>query len=233
MRRYLINSIENMRDIGGYRTAFGTMPYHQLIRSNLPQKLSWDDLSLLKKMNITTVIDLRSEEECRKKISSFEENKDFALFHCPFTTGRDIPATPQDVPLSYLQILEDKPNILNILNIISNAPGGVLYFCNAGKDRTGVITALLMLFLGVNYEDIVADYLLTKEYLADILAQFIAISERDVSKIIIPHAEFMEKFIDGFISKYKNVSYYMETLGFSDKMQMKLKSKFEFANRDV
>ncbi len=225
MKKYLINSMENMRDIGGCITAYGKMPYQKIIRSNLPQNLSLEDLSFLKKIKITTVIDFRSELEYSKKISSFEGNKNFNLFHCPFVVGRDIPSTPQDVPLSYLQILEDKQNVLNILNIIADAEDGVLYFCNAGKDRTGVITALLMLFLGVNYEDIITDYLLTKEYLADMLAKFIEISEKDISKIIIPHAEFIQEFIDGFIGKYKSVSNYMKMIGFSDDMQLKLKNK--------
>ena len=228
MKRYLEHSIENMRDLGGYNTPYGKISYCKLIRSNLPYSLSDQDLDFLKRIGISTVIDLRSELEYTKKVSSFEQNKNFELIHCPFVVGRDIPATPQDVPLSYLQILEDRKNILDILNNIMNAPGGALYFCNAGKDRTGVISALLMMFLSVEREDIIFDYLFTKKYLSEVLSQFIAISERDVSNIIIPQRSFIEDFMDGFIKKYATVFNYMEDIGFTQDYQNKLRAKLLF-----
>lgn len=228
MNRYLENSIENMRDLGGYITPYGKTPYYKLIRSNLPQHLSDQDLTFLKSIGISTVIDLRSELEYTKKASSFEKNKNFELIHCPFVVGRDIPTTPQDVPLSYLQILEDEKNILAILNNIICAAGGVLYFCNAGKDRTGVVSALLMMFLGVEREDIIFDYLLTKKYLSEILSQFIAYSERDISNIIIPQRIFIEDFMNGFIKKYATVSNYMENIGFTQEQQNNLRAKLLF-----
>lgn len=53
---------------------------------------------------------------------------------------------------------------VRVLRLMADAPGGVLFHCTAGKDRTGIIAAFLLLLGGVSHRDIVADYALTGEY---------------------------------------------------------------------
>lgn len=78
MIRYLQNSIENMRDIGGYKSGLeNRVKIGRLIRSNLPRNLSNSDISVLNRMGINTVIDLRSQEEIETRKSVFEDNKNF------------------------------------------------------------------------------------------------------------------------------------------------------------
>lgn len=221
MKRYLRHSIENMRDIGGYNR----LPYRKLIRSNLPKNLSAQDIDYLKQMKITTIIDLRSEEEYTSRISCFENRKDFNLVHCPFVIGRDIPATPEDVPISYLKMLEDKENMCNIFTTIMNANGGLIYFCNAGKDRTGVITALLLMFLNYPHKKIIEDYMMTKIYLHNILINFIASSNRPIADIIIPNMYFMKKFLVDFRKKYGSITSYLNGIGFDKSLQRKIRNK--------
>ena len=79
MIRYLEHSIENMRDIGGYKSELGNrVKIGRLVRSNLPQNLSSNDISFLNKMGIDTIIDLRSQEEIETRKSIFENNKKIA-----------------------------------------------------------------------------------------------------------------------------------------------------------
>ena len=81
MIRYLENSLENMRDIGGYRSGLGNrVKFGRLIRSNLPRYLSNDDIHFLNKMGMNTIIDLRSIEE----IKSFIEKNEFSESHKEF-----------------------------------------------------------------------------------------------------------------------------------------------------
>ena len=69
MIRYLEESIENMRDIGGYKSGLGNrVKVGRLIRSNLPINLSNNDISLLERMGMNIVIDLRSQEEIEARI---------------------------------------------------------------------------------------------------------------------------------------------------------------------
>lgn len=220
-----IHSVENMRDIGGYiLKRKKKLSCGKLIRSNLPQNLSEEDFEKLKRKNIKVVIDLRSKEEYQTKISAFENRKDFKVKHCPMVIGRDIPATPKDVPISYLKMLEDKKTICQILNTIVEAEGGVLYFCNAGKDRTGVITALIMMFMGAYQKSIIDDYLLTRYRLQKILERFCKISTRPVDDIIFPKTEFIKTFVNGFHKKYDTPAKYMSSIGFESKSQRKLRN---------
>ena len=162
MIRYLKNSIENMRDIGGYKSCLGNrVKIGRIIRSNLPIKLSKDDLEMLNKMAIKTVIDLRSKEEVEIKKSIFEHNKNFKVYHAEINIGMDIPKTQELVAKSYMEILNLHEEIKKVFEILGNNER-ILYFCNAGKDRTGVVTALILKLLGVSEEDIIKDYVATR-----------------------------------------------------------------------
>ena len=71
MKRYLENSVENMRDIGGYASGKLAIKDDRIIRSNLPSNLSLKDINYLSDLGISSVIDLRSAEEVRVKPSIF------------------------------------------------------------------------------------------------------------------------------------------------------------------
>lgn len=51
-----------------------------------------------------------------------------------------------------------------IFKTIANAKSGVLFHCTAGKDRTGVVSAILLALVGVADEDIVYDYAISREF---------------------------------------------------------------------
>ena len=106
MIRYLQNSIENMRDIGGYKNnEGGIIKLGKLIRSNLPINLSNKDISIINKMGINTIIDLRSYEEIKTRKSIFEGNKDFNIYHIGMNIGKDIPEKEEFVSKSYIEML--------------------------------------------------------------------------------------------------------------------------------
>ena len=51
------------------------------------------------------------------------------------------------------------------MKVIANTDGGVIFHCTAGKDRTGIVAALMLLLAGVVEEDIMADYMTTYAYI--------------------------------------------------------------------
>lgn len=226
MKRYLTNSIENMRDIGGYLANNQKLQYGKLIRSNLPNKINEEDLKSLEKMGINKVIDLRSKEEIEKKKSVFENNECFKLFHYKVNGGGDIPESCEAVPISYMNMLEGKETIYNIFKLLADDNGGILYFCNAGKDRTGVITALILMTLGVSKKDIIEDYALSSVYLEDFLNKVENEENRNIKDIITPKKEYMEKFLDYFESKYENINNYLNEIGITNDEINKIKSEY-------
>lgn len=227
MRRYFIKSIENMRDIGGYLVENRRLPYGKIIRSNLPDKITKSDLDNLERMGVKTVIDLRSEDEIKKAASVFEGNQCFKLLHYPINGGGNIPNTSKDVSISYMKMLEGKEEIYKIFKVLAEEEKGILYFCNAGKDRTGVVTALILMTLGVDKKDIIADYTLSNVYIMDSLKKFEKNStNKNIKEIITPKMEYMEEFLNYFDEKYKTIDNYLHEIGITEEEINKIKNKY-------
>lgn len=216
MKKILDDEMLNTRDIGGYETTDGLkkIKYNKLIRSNVPTELSEVNLTYLLENNINIAIDLRNDTEIKEKVAVFKNDSRFKYYHFQVNGLGRIPKNKKDVSNSYLEMTEGFDVIYNIFKIIlDGADNGVIYFCNAGKDRTGVITALIMMLVGIGKEDIIKDYVLSSEYLNDLLNAFIKDNEclRD---IVIPRKEFMEKFILLFNDKYESIEKYLNLVGF-------------------
>lgn len=227
MKRYLLNSMGNMRDIGGYTIENKKVKCGKLIRSNLPDKLTEQDIFVLKNMGIRTIIDLRTKKEIEKAGSVFEKNPTFKLLHYKIKGGGKIPIKSEDIPLSYMRMLEGKESIYKIFKEITNENHGIIYFCNAGKDRTGVITALILMTLGAKKEDIILDYTLSKEYLEKNLDSFIdTFKAEQVKEIITPKAEYMAQFLEQFYEKYGEINQYLHEIGITDKEINQIKDKY-------
>lgn len=90
-------------------------------------------------------------------------------------------------------MIDDK--MKNIINVIMNAESKVLYFCTAGKDRTGVVSALILKRLGFSDEVIVDDYMESKDNLMDMLIAYVDIHPEVDIEIITPHRDTMEQLL--------------------------------------
>ena len=225
MVRYLENSIENMRDIGGYKNNLGyRLGLGKLIRSNLPQNLSDEDVDIIKEMGIDTIIDLRTCEEIETKKSVFEDDNSFKVYHIGIDVGKEIPKSEELVSKSYISMLTLREKMKMIFEIVGNHDK-VLYFCDAGKDRTGVVTALLLKLLGVSEEDIIEDYIATKEYMKENLIKY-ANSNEDILNIITPKRVYMERFLREFKEKYKSVEKYLEFIGIEEEIINNIKNLY-------
>lgn len=225
MIRYLQNSIENMRDIGGYKNnEGGVVESGKLIRSNLPINLSNKDISIINKMGINTIIDLRSYEEIKTRKSIFEGNKDFNIYHIGMNIGKDIPEKEEFVSKSYIEMLTLQKEIKKIFEILSKSDR-IIYFCNAGKDRTGVITALILKLLGVSEKDIIDDYMYTKVFMKEILKKY-ANNNNKILNIITPKRIYMEKFLEEFENLYGSIEKYLSLIGIEENIIKNIKQKF-------
>lgn len=225
MIRYLQNSIENMRDIGGYKNNEGrVVKLGKLIRSNWPINLSNEDISIIKKMGINTIIDLRSYGEIKTRKSVFEDNKDFHIYHIGMNIGKNIPEEEELVSKSYIEMLTLQKEIKKIFEILSKSDR-IIYFCNAGKDRTGVITALILKLLGVSEKDIIDDYMYTKIFMKEILKEY-ANNNTKILNIITPKRIYMQKFLEEFEDLYGSIEKYLDLIGIEENIIKNIKQKF-------
>lgn len=156
----------NVRDLGGLRTVDGhTVRRGRILRGDYPAYVetdaAWTGLAL------RTVVDLRRGAE--------------AAFECVDWAGHGV--AYHRFPLSaggadswharYPAYLTHSPDavVAAVRTVLDPRGHAVLFHCAAGKDRTGVVAAIVLALLGVDRADIVADYLLTDQALADILAR--------------------------------------------------------------
>lgn len=168
----------------------GTMQY---IRSDVPEKLTDKEVQWLLDNNITTIVDLRSDEEIAKKTCYLKEQDGFRYIHLPVTGGGDTPKSIEHLYTVYRQMLDAKME--NIIDTIMNAKSNVMYFCSAGKDRTGVVSAIILKRLGFSDEVIIDDYMKSKDNLMDMLTAYVSVHPEVDIEIIIPHCENMERLL--------------------------------------
>ncbi|MBR6385244.1 MAG: tyrosine-protein phosphatase [Ruminococcus sp.] len=182
----LFESTKNTRAIinGSYR----------YIRSDVPVFLSEKEIKWLTDNNITTIVDLREESEQNRKPCILKNNKSFDYKSMPVTGGNAVPKSTGEVAFSYINMADEKMN--NIIDTIMNAETNVLYFCNAGKDRTGAVTAIILSRLGYDRKYIIEDYLLSGENFENELKLYAENNPEIDIDVITPRAEYIEKFLD-------------------------------------
>lgn len=210
----LLHTTLNTRELGGYR-AFERGRYTRMDavwRSDVQRYPDGGDIALLKSHHITTVVDMRGDRDILRAPSGFENTADFAYCHIPIDEGSGIPESREAVPGSYMDIAMAK-NMPLVFQRIAAAPAGVMINCTAGKDRTGVVSALLLKMCGVNDEDIVYDYLLTRECNQkrfELIHQ--NYPEVDMG-IVIPDESYMREFLRLFQERFATVEDYLEARG--------------------
>lgn len=166
----------------------------RLIRSDAPDKLTEAEIQWLIERNVRTVIDLREEQERNRRRCPLETHPQFLYLCMRVTGGSTIPESQEAVPKSYIRMADFR--MCQIIDTIWNAETNVLFFCNAGKDRTGVVSALLLMKLGMDREYIIRDYLESGENLREMLLAFAAENPRVDIRVITPKREYLEQFLD-------------------------------------
>jgi protein-tyrosine phosphatase len=171
----------NVRDLGGHPTEDGgETRFGAVVRADSVRQLSDEGWSALVEYGVKTVVDLRANEE-------LEADPPAALpvqvLHVPFMetdasdwqkiegeldaavrAAPDVPTATRDVYLIFLERFSR--NVAAAIRAVANASeGGVVIHCAGGKDRTGLLTALLLHLAGVGIDEIAADYALSEERL--------------------------------------------------------------------
>ena len=168
----------------------GDMRY---IRSDAPARLTEEEIQWLLERDITTIVDLRSEEEAVRQPCCLRERDGFRYFHLPVTGGGDTPKSREHLHQVYRQMLDERMD--EIVDTIMGAESNVMYFCTAGKDRTGVVSAVILKRLGFHDEAIIEDYMASGENLMDMLTAYADAHPEVDLDIIVPHRGNMERLL--------------------------------------
>lgn len=167
-----------------------------LVRSDAPVDVTAADVAWLLEHGVTTLIDLRSASEVERVPVPLAGDSRFAYENMPVTGGNVIPAPPEQVPASYIAMVDAQ--MAGIVHRIENAPGGVMWFCSAGKDRTGVVSAIVLSRLGVSCQEIVDDYVESAGNLREALEDVARRRPEARLDVMIPRRQTMERFLDWY-----------------------------------
>lgn len=178
-RVFELEGVHNFRDFGGYPVAGGGRLKRGLLwRSGQHHGASDADLVKIAELGLVDIFDLRSSKEreihpCRRPPGSaaiVHIGGDPAGIAAPHlaaaatTRQRDAASTREAMQRNYGAIAF-RPELIAMtrryLGVLAQGRGPSLVNCMAGKDRTGFAVAMIHHALGVHYDDIVADYLLT------------------------------------------------------------------------
>ena len=223
----LLESTYNTRDLGGIAAADDKITrYNVFWRSDVPIHPTAADINIMRKNNITTVVDFRRDDETAAMPNGFGAKEGFVYYSIPVSEGSEVPKTPQEVAPSYLRIADAAKAMKKAFSIFAETESGILFNCHSGKDRTGVVAAILLMLAGVDKKDIVDNYMLSKMYLrGSFKALLLRRPEMDM-KVILPSETFISEFMALFESKYGSAEKYLRKIGVTDKNIAALKSKF-------
>jgi protein-tyrosine phosphatase len=164
-RRIAVPGLFNLRDAGGYPTVDGEVPWHRLYRSDALHQLDAQGVAVLSGLGLRTVVDLRTHIEAEMAPSPLDE-LDVRHTHVSILGG-DLEGLPLQLDAVYAHVIHKCGDAIAdaIRPLCRDEAFPALVHCSAGKDRTGIVVAMILAVLGVPDEFIAADYALSASYL--------------------------------------------------------------------
>lgn len=219
----------NFRDLGGYRTLDGRqIGWRRLFRADGLNKLTEADRDQLVDLGLATVVDLRTVDEAEQRGRFPVHLVPVRYVDLPLT---DVLPSPEELPewrrSSYVasrygrMVAEGGPVLTRAIEVLASSDSlPAVVHCSAGKDRTGVLSALILAFLGVDDRTIVEDYALSAAAMEHLLERLKAeypdsadVVEEFAPAILNVVPETMEEFLASILSEHGTYDRLAEALG--------------------
>jgi protein-tyrosine phosphatase len=171
-RHVALEALFNVRDLGGYPTGDGrTTRWHTLYRADGINRVGGADLERLGALGLRTVLDLRTHGELEQRGQFPVEAMPVTYHHLPVIheTWENWDVDPDIDPISFLvdryqeMLGEGAPALRGALEVLADPDAfPAVFHCAAGKDRTGMLAAVILGVLGVDDDTIAEDYGLSR-----------------------------------------------------------------------
>lgn len=226
-----LESVKNARSLGGYPSLDGKISsWSSFYRSASLDNISNKDIEFLKDLNIETIVDLRRPDEIRRKhksLGKIKENFSYYNFSLSRRSMRKeeierIIEGKDSISKSYKSIVENTDTMRELFKILANTKKPILYHCQEGKDRTGIVTMILLGLIGVRNSDIIADYEISSAKLGYI-EDYPKDDRNSIFRITDPYN--MKEIIGYIIKEYGSFEKYLKYIDVSDNQIEKLKEK--------
>ena len=238
MERHIpLKGAKNFRDLGGYPGQDGRrVRWRRVFRADALHALTARDVQVLRTVGLARVVDLRTPWEVERFGAGMLTAHGVEHLHLPFVAdtaqpGGELAGTPatleeadQERVAGYLWMLEQAgPTVSRVFSLLAHdaredgAGGGLVFHCTSGKDRTGILAALLLRALGVSAEAVAGDYALTARYLVrtpeEIRALEATFGLRTTAEMREPRPRIMRGLLAGLDATYGSVPAYLATVG--------------------
>jgi protein-tyrosine phosphatase len=215
----------NVRSLGGLRGRNGPIPEGRFLRAADLNRLTAADRDLLAARGVALDLDLRTAEEVGSAADVLAADARFRYVRISLlgTEKLDLANLPDALGPMYVQSLAaNQPQFRQALQTIAaQRDGAVLFHCTAGKDRTGMLAALLLSLAGVPRSEIVHNYTLSAHYLEPMMKlspqmQEMARQNPKMVALMGSPAEAIESFLDALDRQHGGARAYLRTIGVSD-----------------
>lgn len=229
-----LTGAHNVRDLGGYPAEDGkTTKYRVFLRGDSLHGLTKGDEKYLDGYGVSLVIDVRGREEAFLHPDHIDKKRT-AHVHVPLLDHIQSEAMlgkmPDDMGDMYIGLVEkSKDGLKEIFTRMADERGVTLYHCTAGKDRTGIITMLVLKLAGVADDVVLADYAVSETYMKETFDRQRKMVEAAGVKVpdyvFRSKPEYMQKLMDHIAGKYGSAKDYLKNIGLSDEEIGRLKEK--------
>jgi protein-tyrosine phosphatase len=237
-----LGGVFNFRDLGGYETSSGrSVRWRQLFRADGLDRLTTDDLDVLEPIALRSVIDLRSTPEIERNGRFPVETYPVAWHHLSIvdTTWERDNTLPKDLgPTEFLvhaydkMLTEGAPRFVAAFELLAAADAlPAVFHCAAGKDRTGLLAALVLGAIGVDSDTIVHDYALTEAAMPRFIeAMKLRYPERVAQMSTVPAGymaatpEAMELTLRSLIADHGSLRGFVRDIGVTDDVVERLEA---------
>ncbi len=239
-RRLPLDGLNNARELGGFPTPYGATEFGVFLRCEVPSALTKRDIAFLRDYGVTDVIDFRGSLELERTPDVLAREPWLEYHHIPlFDEHAAKGAMPESERSQarffwgdqYISMTESgKGWVREVLTTLAGAAGCAIFHCTTGKDRTGIITALLLGLCGVSGEDIAADYCISSLYLREMYEKmsFLMPAGRrgDFSDpFFSTAAENMQALLEHWNKTYGGIEGYVRACGVGDAAAAKIREK--------
>lgn len=221
-RRLTLDSCYNVRDVGGYATEDGRVTrWRALLRSDSLHRLTSASQEALIAYPIRTIVDLRRAREVQENPYEFSQVDQITRLHMSLQDEEGRAEELHDLGAYYRFILDNcQGQLYAIFKTLSDTQAfPVLVHCAVGKDRTGLIVALLLGLVNVPAATIAEDYALSGDYLAPLFEELrlkAVEAGRDLARfepLLQAQAETMLQTLEYLDTKYGGVKNYLSQIG--------------------
>ena len=217
----------NLRDLGGYRTGEGrTLRWRTLFRADGLHRVSGSSLAAVDSLRCRTVLDLRTSVEVD---AGQYRSTGVDVLHLPMLRdtwdawgAADVDDAAAFLADRYLEMTEQgSAAIAGAFDVLASSPRyPVAFHCSAGKDRTGVLAALVLAALGVDDAQIAEDYALSARAMDRLVAWITEHRPEVAEQMALQPAVFLScppeailRFLDELRVRHGGVRLYLAEIG--------------------